>query len=300
MAASTGDFGSQLAPGLRVIWGLEYKQHQTQYDKVFNVVKSGRNYEDDQELFGTGLVPQMSEGGGVSYDTIGEGASIRYTHINYGLGAIITRNMYDDDLYGKINNITKMLAKSGMHSIEIIGANVLNRAFSNSYLGADGLELCSTLHTTALGGTYRNEPSVAADLDVTSYEQMLIDLATQPIDNRGLKLPVKAQKLIIPTALEWEAQKILKSSQTPGIANNDYNPAQGTMPGGYMTMDWLTDTAAWFVKTDVMNGLTWMWRRKPDFSQDNDFDSDNAKFKTTFRCVAGWTDPRGLYGSPGA
>ncbi len=300
MPAYTANFASQLAPGLRVIFGSTYNERPTEFDKVFNVVMSKKNYEDDQELVGTGLVPTKPEGDAVSYDTIAEGYSKRYTHVEYGLGVIVTRTMYEDDLYGKIRKLTQGLARSGQHSIEIIGANVLNRAFNSTYKGGDGLELCSDVHTTKEGGTYRNELSNPADLSITSYEQMLIDVGTQFIDNRGLQVPARATKLVIAPANQWRAERILKSALLPETANNDYNPGQNSMPEGYQMMHWMTDTDAWFMKTDVPNGLTWMWRRKPDFSQDNEFDTDNAKYKTTFRCVPGWTDPRNIFGSPGA
>jgi len=299
MPAFTDNFSSLMAPGLRVLFGIEYNDRATEFDKVFQVVSTKRNYEDDQELVGTGLVPTMPEGDAVSYDTIAEGYSKRYTPVSYGLGVIITRTMYEDDLYSKMNKLTKGLARSGRHSVEIIGANVLNRAFTAAYAGGDGLELCSLLHTTREGGTYRNELTNPADLDITSYEQMMIDVGTQFIDNRGLQVPATAQKLIIHPSNEWNAQRILKSAQLPDTANNDYNPGQNSMPGGYQMMHWLTDTDSWFMKTDIPNGMLWFWRRKPDFSQDNDFDSDNAKYKTTYRCVPGWTDPRNIFGSPG-
>ena len=300
MAIFTTNFAELLLPGLRKVYGDTYKDWPEEYSKVFNLETSKRSKEDDQGITGLGLVPSKPEGQGITYDTAFQGLKKTYTHAAFGLGIAITREMFEDDLYRKMKNMARGLARSVKHTIEIEGANDLNRAFNSSFVGSDGLELCSTLHTTVAGGTYRNELTTAADLDITSFEQALIDIETQFIDDRGLKLRVMPQKMVIHPSNIWQAKKILKSAQEPDTANNAVNPGQGILPGGFMVMHELTDADAWFITTDVPNGLTWFWRRKPEFTKDNDFDTENAKFKTTMRFSHGWTDPRGIFGSPGA
>jgi hypothetical protein len=195
----------------------------------------------------------------------------------------------------------KALARSVRQTVEYLAANHFNYAFTASaaYYGSDSKELCATDHPLVGGGTGRNELSTAADLDITSYEQALIDIQTF-VDDASMKVAAKPRRMIIHPSNVFQAQMILKSSMLPDTANNNYNPAQGTMPGGYVVMHWLTDEDAWFIQTDVPNGMTWIWRRRPEFTKDNDFDSENAKFKTTFRASSGWSDWRGIFGSPGA
>lgn len=299
MPTYRSDFAALLEPDIRKIYGDAYKDFPEEYSAIFNMETSKKKTETDVGLTGFGLVPEKPEGQAITYDTAFQGLEKQYTHLAYGMGFSVTREMFEDDLYRKIKGMPAGLARSVRHTIEILGANHLNRAFSNSYVGADGVELCSELHTTQAGGTYRNELDVAADLDITSYEQMLVDIHTQFIDDRGLKLAVQPKCMIIHPSNIFQAEQILKSAQLPGTANNDYNPAQGTMPGGFKVMHWLTDEDAWFVLTDVPNGLNWFWRRTPEFTKDNDWETENAKFKTTFRCSSGWTDPRGIFGSPG-
>ena len=297
MAVSTGNFGELLEPGLRKLYGDAYKQYPEEYSQVFNVEGSSKNFEEDLSLAALGLVPAKPEGQAVSYDTAYQGTTHRYTHSAYGLGFMVTREMFEDDLYRKMKTMPQALARSVRHSIELLAANVLNRAFNSSYTGIDSLEMCSTVHTTIAAGTYQNELTTAADLSVTSLEQAYIDIAAL-IDERGLKMAAKPTKLIVHPNDVFNAQTILKTSQEVGSANNDINTMKGAMP--YTTLHWLTDSDAWFVLTDVPNGMNFFWRRKPEFTRDNDFDSENAKFKTTYRCSVGWTDPRGIYGSPGA
>lgn len=300
MATFTNNFAALLAPGLRKIYGDSYMDYPEEYSIVFDIdTIKDRNYIEDHSITTLGLVTVKAHGKSIDYDEAYDGYTKRYTFVTYGLGFMVTREMFEDDLYRKMSQMPKALARSVRQTIEITAANVLNRAFNSSYTGADGKEMCATDHPLIGGGTFQNELTTAADLDVTSYEQALIDIQAF-VDDRGLKVATRPTKLIIHPSNEFQANMILKSSQLPDTANNNYNPAQGTMSGGVAKLHWLTDSDAWFIKTDVPDGLTFLWRRRPEFAQDSDFDSENAKFKTTMRFDCGWTDPRGIYGSPGA
>jgi hypothetical protein len=191
------------------------------------------------------------------------------------------------------------LARSANEAVEINCANVLNRAFSGSYLGADSKALCASDHPNSVGGTFSNLLSTASDLDITSFEQALIEIGNFT-DNRGMKYRANPQRLIVSTSDAFMAQILLRSAQLPGSPNNDINPAQNVLPGGFQVMHYLTDTDAWFVQTDAPNGLLFFWRRNKEFANDSDWNSDNAKYKVTYRCSQGWTEPRCMFGTPGA
>jgi hypothetical protein len=298
---NTTNFAELLEPGLRKIYGDAYNDYPEEYSKVFEVDTSSKNFEQDQSLTGLGLAAVKGQGSSISYSDAINGYTKTYTHTTYGLGFMITRELWEDALYRNIKGMPKALARSVRQTVEYLAANHFNYAFtaSSAYYGSDSKELCATDHPLIGGSTGRNELSTAADLDITSYEQALIDIQTF-VDDRSLKVAAKPRRMIIHPSNVFQAQMILKSSMLPDTANNNYNPAQGTMPGGYVVMHWLTDEDAWFIQTDVPNGMTWLWRRRPEFTKDNDFDSENAKFKTTFRCSSGWSDWRGIFGSPGA
>ena len=300
MALTPTNISSLLWPGIRKIFGDEYAQYPEQYSKVFTVDSSTMNYEKDQGITSLGLAAVKPVCESISYDTFNEGFSKTYTHVTYGLGIAIGRETLEDALYRNIRNMPRAQARSVRHTIEILGANVLNNAFTASaaYYGGDGVELCSLLHPTYGGGGYvANELATPADLDIDSFEQALIDIQSF-VDDRGLKIAIKPKLLVIPPNLEFTAKQLLKSEKLPGSAYNDINPAQGMIP--YTVMNWLTDTDAWFIVTDCPNGLTFLWRRRPEYKEDNNFDAEVAKFKATFRCSMGWTDARGIFGSPGA
>ena len=296
MAAYSGNFGELLELGLRIVYGDTYKQYPEEYSKVFEVDTSTKPFEEDLRLAGLGEVPEKPEGQSVTYDMIDQGETHRYTHATFGLGFAVPRELLEDDQYRKIKQMPKALARSVRHSVEQLAADVLNSGFSGSS-GIDGKGLFDTAHPTVSGGTYQNKPTTASDLTVTSLEQAFIDIATY-IDERGLKIMAIPKLLVVHPADRFNAEVVLKPSQIPGTANNDVNPMYQAL--GFTTMHWLTDPDAWFVVTDVPNGLTFFWRRRPEFTRDNDFDSEIAKFKTTYRCSVGWTDPRGVYGNPGA
>jgi hypothetical protein len=248
-------------------------------------------------MTGFGVMPAKPDGQSVIYDDPIQGFKQSLTNVSYGLGCIITLEMYEDDLYDKINTIPKLLARSGNYRVEVASANVLNRAFNSSYTGADGICLCSTSHKRIDGGTVQNTLATAADLSMTSLEQSFIDISAY-VDDRGILMKAIPKKLIVPPTLLWTAKQLMKSTKDPETANNAINPAEGMMP--IVLNHFLTDTDAWFVQTDVPNGALFYWRRRPAFTKDNDHDSDNAKFKATMRFVTGWDDYRNIYGSPGA
>lgn len=301
MSLTRNNLAALLLPGLRKLWGDSYQDYPEEFSQIFDVDgSSNRSYEEDHGITSLGLVPTKAEGRGINYDTIFDGYTTRYTHITYGLGFIVTREMIEDDLYRKIRQMPKALARSVRHTVEILAQNVLNNAFVGGTSLGDGKTLIASDHPLKGGGTFTNLISVAADLDITSIEQAIIDINTNWIDDRGLKIKALPKKLIVHPNYDFQAKMILKSAGLPDTANNNINPAQGIIPEGHTCLHWLSDTNAWFIKTDIPNGLTFFWRRKPEFDNDSDFDSENAKFKTTFRMSSGATDPRCIYGSPGA
>lgn len=292
---SSGSFNEVLFPGLREIYGLGYTQFEKQYDGVFEILTSTKAVEDDMNVAGFGLAQVKDQGAAISYDIAYQGWKTRYVHTTYGLGFKVPRELYDDDLYNIINRLPASLAKSVAQTEETINANHLIRSFSgtSAYYGADSKDLCATDHPTVIGGSFSNEMSTPATLSVTALETAYIGVGAY-VDGRGLKMNARATELIIPLNLEWTAKEVLKSEKRPEAANHAINPAKGFVP--YRVMNWLTSTTNWWLKTDVPNSLIHFWRRRPEFSNDNDFDTENAKYKVVFRFSSGWSDPRGLYG----
>ena len=296
MPVGPSNFGDLLAPGFRAIFLDKFAQYKEEYSQVFNVLSSTRSYEEDSFVSGFGLAPIKRVGEAISYADPKQGLDKRYTHVTYGLGFIVNRELAEDDQYGKIKRMPNSLARSMRATVETTDANVLNRAFNSTYTGADGKELCATDHPLLGGGTQKNEPSAGADLSAASFEQALIDIG-DTTDDEGLLLALRPMKLVVPTELDWTANKILESTLDPESAMNAVNPGKGRMP--YMTYHWLTDPDAWFILCED-HELNHFWRRKPDFERDNDFDTENARFKSTMRFDSGWSIPWGIYGSPGA
>jgi len=301
---TTGNFAKDLVPGVKTWFQTKYKEYPIEYLDIFEKTMSTLAFEEEVGTTGFGLAAIVPEGDGITYDDQSQGYVSRYTHIEYGLGFIITRNMYEDGI-----SVTVALRKAGALAFsirqtkEIVGANVLNRAFNSAYtMGAnsDGKELCADDHPNKSGGTWRNELETAADLSEESLEQANIDVAAFKTD-RGMTIAVRPMKLIIPPALEGDAYRILKSTNRVDTANNDTNylRAAGKIPQGICVNHYLTDTDAWFLKTDCPDGLKYMERRADSFDSENDFDTSNAKFKADFRGSFGWSDSRGLFGSPG-
>jgi len=302
---NTSNFAKDLVPGVKTWFGLKYKEYPIEYLDIFEKMNSTLAFEEEVGVTGFGLAAIKTEGAGIAYDETEQGFVNRYTHITYGLGFIITREMYEDGIaVTKALRRASALAFSIRQTKEIVGANVLNRAFNSSYTmgsASDGKELCATDHPNKSGGTWRNELSTAADLSEAALEQACIDIGAFKTD-RGLTIAIMPEKLIIPTALEFDAFRILESLGQSGTANNDINALRASkkFPKGTCVNHYLTDADAWFIKTNCPDGMKYMERRADAFGTENDFDTENAKFKATFRGDFGWTDARGIFGSPGA
>lgn len=300
MTITTGSFAKLLWPGLNAIYGKSYSDWKEEYSKIFSIHKSDKPWVEDLSVASFGLLTRRGEGAPIQYDTEHQGFLTRYTHAEYASGFKITRIMMEDDQYGMVGERkAKGLARAEKQTRETVAANVLNRAFNSSYPGGDGLELCSTAHINVTGGTWQNELTTAADISEASLEQACIDIGKWT-DDRGLKISARPGMLIVPIDLDFEANKIMKTEYEVGTANNTVNIVRSRFPGGVMVSHYLTDTDAWFIKTDVDHGLKFFERRAAKFETDNDWDTDNAKFKVSTRYSVGWSDPRGIYGSPGA
>jgi len=298
---TSSSFAKALWPGVNAWYGQAYSEHPVEYTKLFETSSSRKAFEEDMGTSMFGLASVKGEGASVSYDTAQQGFLTRYQHVTYGLGFIITREMVDDDLYDVIGKKrAQALAFSMRQTKEIVGANVYNRADNSSYLGGDGVELSSLLHPNVAGGTYANELSTPAALSEAALEQASIDIMKYTND-RGLRIAVIPQTLIIPPDLVFEADRILNTPLRVGTADNDINALKnmGKFPGGVVVNHYLDDSNDWFIRTNVKDGMKHFERRADDFTMDNDFDTDNAKYKATGRYSFGWTDPRGFYGCGG-
>src|SRR3990167_6186465 len=301
MATTSSSFAKALWPGVNAWYQMSYADHKEEWVKLFSKYTSERKFEEDVGYSGFGLASVKPEGTAITYDTEKQGFTSRYTHVTYGLGFVITRELFDDDLYDVAGQKkAKSLARSMRQTKETVAANVYNRAFNNSYTFADGLELLSDAHVNIAGGTYANELATAADLSEASLEQAVIDIGNLT-DDAGLKIAVMPKVLLIPIDLMFEASRILKSDGRVGGADNDLNALKtmGVIPE-IAVNHWFTDTDAWFIRTNVTDGLKYFERRGDEFGMDNDWDTENAKFKATARYSFGWSDPKELFGSPGA
>jgi hypothetical protein len=301
MVITSGSFAKALYPGVNEWYGKEYNEHKVEYTDLFDTFSSRRAFEEDMSISSFGMAQVRSEGNGVAYDNEQQGFLTRYQHVEYALGFIITRNMMEDDLYDVVGERkARGLAFSMRQTKETVGANVYNRAFNSTYTGGDGKELLATDHPNVSGGTYANELTVASDLSEAALEQAVTDLMKFTND-RGLKIAIRPQTLIIPVDLWHVADKIMKTEYEVDTNNNTVNVVRSKFPGGVKVNHYLTDTDAWFIRTSgVTSGLKHWVRRADDFTTDDDFDTDNAKFKATARYSFGWSDPRALFGSPGA
>ena len=298
---TTGAIAKALWPGLNARWGTKYSEYSPEWKDLVDVSSSDKAYEEDQEMTGFGLAPIKPQGSAIVYDTAAQGITSRYTHIAYALGFIITHEALQDNLYEKIGmQRTGSLAFSMRQTKENVVANMYNRAFNSSYLGADGATLLSTSHPS-LSGNQSNTLAVAADLSEASLEDMCI-LIGKMTNSRGMKISVQPRSLIVPIDLEFEAARILKSTGQSGTANNDINAlrSMGMFPDGVKINHYLTDTDAFFIRTDVDEGLKLFQREAATFEQDGDFDTSNLKYKAYERYSTGWSDWRALAGSPGA
>jgi len=302
MAISRSQLVKELEPGLNALFGLEYNRYENEHAEIFDSESSDRAFEEEVILSGFGAAPVKSEGAGVSFDTANEGYTARYTHETIAMAFAITEEAIEDNLYDRLaGRYTRALARSMANTKQVKAANVLNNAFNSSFTGGDGVELCSAVHPLTNGGTFANELSTAADLSETSIEQSLIDIAAF-VDERGLKVALQGAKLIIPKELQFTAERILKTPQRVGTSDNDINAmaSMGMIPQGYRVNHYLTDTDAFFIMTDAPNGLKQFVRAPIKTAMEGDFDTGNVRFKARERYSFGFSDPRGIFGSPGA
>ena len=298
---TTASHPKALWPGIKAWWGQVYDEHKEEYSQLFDSDTSSMNYEEDVQLTGFGLAPVKSEGSGVSYDSEIQGFTTRYTHIAYALGYIVTKEELDDNLYEQVSRRrSAALAMSFRQTKENVGANIYNRAFNGTYLGGDGVSLASTAHPNTSGGTFANKPSVDADLSEAALEDALTAVMGFQND-RGLLINVMPRSLVVARQNWWNANRIMKSAYTPTTANNAVNVlvATNALPEGIVMNHYLTSPNAWFVRTNIQNGLKYYSRVGIQFDQDNDFDTMNAKAKGYERYSFGWTDPRAIYGVNG-
>lgn len=294
-------FVKALWPGVNAWFGAAYDKYPVEFTELFEKYSSSRAYEEDVGQSQFGLVPVKPEGAPISFDTARQGFTTRYTHIRYGLGFIITKEAMDDDQYDVVGQRgSEGLAFSIRQTQELLGANVYNRAFNSSYTGGDGKALLVSDHPNIAGGTYSNILSTASDLSEAALEQAAIDISLLKND-RGLQISLIPKKLIVPPQLRFEALRILKTVGRPGTELNDVNAIkEAGLFDNVVVNHYLTDTDAWFIRTNAPHGMKYFEREGMKFAADNDWDTENAKFKATWRGVFGWTDPRGLYGSAGA
>lgn len=299
---STGSFAKDLWPGVNAWYGMKYDEYPVEHLDIFDKQQSNLAFEEEVGMTGFGLAPIKPEGTPITFEGTEQGFIDRYTHITYGLGFIITRELWEDGLAATVAlRRAEALAFSIRQTIETVAANILNRAFDAAYVYGDGVELCSLLHPNVSGGVWANELATPADMSEASLEQSCIDIAQFQSD-KGLQIAVRPKKLIIPVQLVFEAERILKSDLRVQTEYNDINAlkSSGAIPEGYCVNHYLTDPDAFFLKTDCPMGLTHFERRAPEFDMDNQFDTENARFKVTFRGSWGATDKRGVFGSPGA
>ncbi|KKN42613.1 hypothetical protein LCGC14_0711630 [marine sediment metagenome] len=299
---STGSFPKLLWPGIKNIYGLAYKEHKAEYPDIYDLTTSDKAFEEVVGVTGFGLAPVKTQAGAVAYDTATQGYTKRYTNVTYGLGFIITMEMYEDNQYAQFS-LTRAtaLAFSMRQTKETVSANVLNRGFNANYAQPDGKALLATDHVKITGGSWSNELTTPADLSEAALEQACIDIGKFTND-RGMKIAVRPMTLIVPVDQEFNAERILLTTLTPGSANNAINVirARNKIPNGVKVNHYLTDTDAWFIKTNCPIGMTYQERRADKFAMDNDFDTENGKYKATARYAVGCSDERGIFGSPGA
>jgi hypothetical protein len=302
MAINRAQLVKELVPGLHALFGLEYDRYENQHEAIFDTENSDRAFEEEVMLSGFGEAAVKGEGAAVSYDTAQEAWTSRYTHETIALAFALTEEAIEDNLYDTLSSrYTRALARSMSTTKQVKAANVLNNAFSSSFVGGDGKELCATDHPTIGAGDLRNELATAADLNETSLEQALIDIADFK-DERGLKVNAQAVRLIIPPALQFVADRLMESQGRVGTSDNDINALRnmGMISGGYTVNNYLTDTDAFFIKTDVPNGMKHFVRTPVSTSMEGDFETGNVRYKARERYSFGFSDWRGIFGSPGA
>jgi hypothetical protein len=298
MAISRAQLVKELEPGLNALFGLEYKSYANEHAEIFDTESSDRAFEEEVMLSGFANATVKPEGQGVQFDDAQETFTARYTNETIALAFAITEEAIEDNLYDRLaSRYTKALARSMANTKQVKAAAVLNNGFNANFAGGDGVALFATNHPT-IAGTFSNELAVASDLNETSLEQALIDIAAMT-DERGLKIASRGMKLIIPSALQFTADRLMKSEGRTGTADNDINAVRnmGMIPEGYTVNHFLTSNKKWFIKTDVPNGLKHFVRSPIKTSMEGDFDTGNVRYKARERYVFGFSDPRGIFGS---
>ena len=302
MAISRAQLAKELEPGLNALFGMEYGRYENQHSEIYTTESSDRAFEEEVMLSGFGAAPVKQEGSGVSFDDANESFTARYNHETIALAFEITEEAVEDNLYDRISaRYTRALARSMAHTKQVKAAAVLNNAFDSSVTGGDGKELCATDHPLINGGTFANEPSTAADLNETSLEDALISIAGF-VDERGLKIALRGTKLIIPRQLQFTAERLMSSVLRSATSDNDVNAirSMGMLPQGYTVNDFLTDTDAFFIMTDTPRGFLHFERTPLSTNMEADFDTGNMRYKARERYSFGFSDPRCVFGSPGA
>jgi len=302
MAISRAQLLKELLPGLNALFGLEYAKYGEEHKEIYETETSERSFEEETKLSGFSAAPVKNEGSAIAYDNAQEAWTARYNHETIALGFSITEEAVEDNLYDSLSSrYTKALARAMAYTKQVKAAAVLNNAFSGTVTYGDGVSLCSTAHPLVSGGTNSNRPATAADLNETSLENAVIQIAAWT-DERGLLIAAKPKKLIVPPALMFVATRLLETELRVGTTDNDVNAIKnnGSIPDGYTVNHYLTDTNGWFLTTDVPNGLKHFVRSPLANSMDGDFDTGNVRYKARERYSFGVSDPLGIYGSPGS
>ena len=302
MAISRAQLLKELLPGLNALFGLEYSRYGEEHKEIFDTETSERSFEEETKLSGFSAAPVKNEGSAIAYDNAQEAWTARYNHETISLGFSLTEEAIEDNLYDSLSSrYTKALARAMAYTKQTKAAAILNNGFSASYVGGDGVALFSASHPLVSGGTNSNIPTTAADLNETSLEAAVIQIAAWT-DERGLLIAAKPRKLVVPPSLMFVSTRLLETELRTGTADNDINAlkSNGSIPEGYTVNHFLTDTDAWFLTTDVPNGLKHFVRSPMANSMDGDFDTGNVRYKARERYSFGWSDPLGMYGSAGA
>jgi hypothetical protein len=302
MAISRAQLAKELEPGLNALFGMEYDRYEAEHAEIYDTESSDRAFEEEVMLVGFGNAQTKAEGAGVNFDNASEAYTARYTHETIALAFALTEEAMEDNLYDRLGaRYTRALARSMAHTKQVKAAATLNNAFNAAFTGGDGVELCSAVHPLAQGGTFRNEPATAADLNETSLENALIDISTF-VDERNMIIALRGMKLFVPPQLQFVADRLLESTLRVGTADNDVNAMKnmGMLPEGYTINHFLTDPDAFFIKTDAPNGFKHFERTALSTNMEADFDSGNMRFKARERYSFGFSDPRAVFGSPGA
>ena len=302
MAISRAQLLKELLPGLNALFGLEYAQYGQQHKEIYDTESSERSFEEETKLSGFSAAPVKNEGSAIAYDNAQEAWTARYNHETIALGFSLTEEAIEDNLYDSLSaRYTKGLARAMAYTKQVKAAAVINNGFSAAYAGGDGVSLFSTAHPLVSGSTNSNTPTVPADLNETSLENAVIQIAAWT-DERSLLIAAKPRKLIVPPALQFVATRLLETELRVGTTDNDINALKnnGSIPEGYTVNNFLTDANGWYLTTDVPNGMKHFVRTPLSNSMDGDFDTGNVRYKSRERYSFGWSDPLGMYGSPGA